>query len=160
MSSFFQSLSAAFASFNSSPRRSRSDDDPQRPLDQHRRNSLSQQRAHSPSPRRRPPPSPTAGSRRRIARAKNEFPLGLEDDGDLRLDFSFQSPRDIAAPQVCTSLHKLYEHLVCFDSVFSQFQLAAVPYLTPRTTESGEEQGPPLVVYPLDFFFSWTFFPY
>ncbi|OKP01039.1 Ubiquitin-like-specific protease 2 [Penicillium subrubescens] len=103
MSSFFQSLSAAFASFNSSPRLSRSDNDPQRPLDERRRNSFSQRRAHSPSPRRRPPPSPTAGSRRRIKRAKNEFSLGLEDDDDddddHRPDLSFQSPRDIAAPQ-------------------------------------------------------------
>jgi hypothetical protein len=156
MSSFFQSLSAAFASFNSSPRLSRSDNDPQRPLDERRRNSFSQRRAHSPSPRRRPPPSPTAGSRRRIKRAKNEFSLGLEDDDDdddHRPDLSFQSPRDIAAPQVCTSLHKLSEHLVCFDSVLSQFQLAAVPFLALRYTASGEETDPPLVVYPVDFFF-------
>lgn len=106
MSSFFQNLSAAFASFNSSPRRPRSDD-PQRPLDQHRRSSPSKQRAHSPSPRRRPPPSQIAGSRRHIKKAQNEFSLGLEDDEDHGFDLGFEPPRDIAAPQVCTSLPKL-----------------------------------------------------
>lgn len=159
MSSFFQSLSAAFASLNSSPRRPRSDD-PQRPLDQYRRNSLSQQRAHSPSPRRRPPPSPTAGSSRRIKRAKNEFSLGLEDDDNHRVDLSLESPRDIAAPQVCTSLPKLHEHLICFDSVFSQFQLAPVPYLALRYTEIREEEDSPARCLPiLTFFLSLGLFP-
>ncbi|CEJ60414.1 hypothetical protein PMG11_08990 [Penicillium brasilianum] len=102
MSSFFQNLSAAFASFNSSPLRPRSDD-PQRPLDRHRRSSLSKQRAHSPSPHRRSPPSPTAGSRRRIPRAKNEFSLGLEDNDHSRADLGFEFPRDIAASQITQS---------------------------------------------------------
>lgn len=106
MSSFFQNLSAAFASFNSSPRRPRTDD-PQRPLDQHRRKSVSQQRAHSPSPRHRSPPSPTAESRWHRKRAKNEFSLDLEDHDRHRLDLTFESPRDIAAPQVCTGLPEL-----------------------------------------------------
>lgn len=129
MSSFFQSLSAAFASFNSSPRRPRSDD-PQRPLDQHRRNSIS-------SPRRRDPPASTAGACRRIRRTKNEFSLGADEDDKRYLDLSFDSPHDIAAPQVCPSLSKLLIHLClprfdlfsisryCFDNLGRDI------YLTP-----------------------------
>lgn len=94
--------------------------------------------------------------------AKDEFSLGLEDDVDHQLDLSFQSPRDIAAPQVCTSLHKLLEHLVYFDSVFSRFELAVAPYLALRYTETGEEDHPParyLHVWTFFFFFSLSF-PY
>lgn len=159
MSSFFQNLSAAFASFNSSPHRPRSDD-PQRPLDQHRRSSIAQHRVHSRSLHNPSPPSPAAGSRWHRERARNEFSLDLEDEDRHRFNLRFESSHDSAAPQVRTSLPKLpslnisptsARHLLSFTS-------RAMIYCLEHTLIR-EESRPPLNFFPAALFFLSLFLP-